>query len=365
MNNQKKYRCIECFSLFDDYQLKLDLLFCPSCGGHLEEGHFNESERSENTGTREEKQQGDNFDRQSKNHTHNKRLHTHYENLKVARNAPPEVIRAAYRVLSQKYHPDCNPGNAESSRIMVIINASYEVLSDPEKRREHDLWIAQRELTYEEPMRPTNQPRPSAAPQPAPSRKTSTTRGGNGGFIAHVLRNWFWYSIAAFIFWSLVNDKPKIPQPGPKPYQASPAPVKLVYAPPNSAPNGQPWPIKAAYVSGYQRLHTSGLSKVTVDNSQNDAAVFVKLVSLTGAKAYPVRTFYIPASGRFTLNSVTAGNYDVRYRNLSSGLLSRSEAFDLEETPAYDGTQFSNITMTLYKVRNGNMQTYALSEDEF
>lgn len=54
-------------------------------------------------------------------------IHTHYDNLKVARNAPPEVIRAAYKTLSQKFHPDRNHGNAEAARIMAIINASYEV----------------------------------------------------------------------------------------------------------------------------------------------------------------------------------------------------------------------------------------------
>jgi hypothetical protein len=62
---------------------------------------------------------------------------------------------------------------------------------------------------------------------------------------------------------------------------------------------------------------------------------------------------------------VTAGNYDIRYRDLNTGRLSRSEAFSLEETPAYNGRQFSNITITLYKVRNGNMETYSLAEDEF
>ena len=66
------------------------------------------------------------------------RVYTHYDNLKVARNAPPEVIRAAYKILSQKFHPDRNPGDREAARIMAIINASYEVLSDPERRREHD-----------------------------------------------------------------------------------------------------------------------------------------------------------------------------------------------------------------------------------
>lgn len=73
------------------------------------------------------------------------RIHTHYDNLKVARNAPPEVIRAAYKTLSQKYHPDRNPNNPDAVRIIKIINSAYEVLSDPRKRQEHDEWIAREE----------------------------------------------------------------------------------------------------------------------------------------------------------------------------------------------------------------------------
>jgi DnaJ-class molecular chaperone len=73
------------------------------------------------------------------------RIRTHYDNLGVSRNAPTEVIRAAYKALSQKYHPDKNPGNAEAARIMSIINASYEALIDPARRRQHDLWISKME----------------------------------------------------------------------------------------------------------------------------------------------------------------------------------------------------------------------------
>ena len=69
-------------------------------------------------------------------------LHTHYDNLKVARNAPPEVIRAAYKTLSQKFHPDRHPDNQSATRTFQIIHSAYEVLSDPVKRREHDQWIA-------------------------------------------------------------------------------------------------------------------------------------------------------------------------------------------------------------------------------
>ena len=72
-------------------------------------------------------------------------IHTHYDNLKVARNAPPEVIRAAYKTLSQKYHPDRNSENPDAIRVIQIINSAYAVLSDPAKRREHDEWIARME----------------------------------------------------------------------------------------------------------------------------------------------------------------------------------------------------------------------------
>lgn len=74
-----------------------------------------------------------------------KKFRTHYDNLKIARDAPPEVIRAAYRVLAQRHHPDRNPGSERAARAMTIINASYAVLSDPGARAAHDAWIAEQE----------------------------------------------------------------------------------------------------------------------------------------------------------------------------------------------------------------------------
>ena len=70
---------------------------------------------------------------------------THYDNLKVARNAPPEVIRAAYKSLSQKFHPDHHQDKADSTRAFQIISAAYKILSDPQQREQHDLWIARTE----------------------------------------------------------------------------------------------------------------------------------------------------------------------------------------------------------------------------
>ena len=55
-------------------------------------------------------------------------LSTHYDNLQVARNASPEVIKAAYRSLSQKHHPDRHPPERreDCDRVMRILNAAYE-----------------------------------------------------------------------------------------------------------------------------------------------------------------------------------------------------------------------------------------------
>jgi hypothetical protein len=77
------------------------------------------------------------------------KIHTHYDNLKVSRMAPQEVIRAAYKALSQKYHPDKNPGDEKAARIMAILNSAYGTLSDPQRRKEHDEWIAAEEWEVE------------------------------------------------------------------------------------------------------------------------------------------------------------------------------------------------------------------------
>lgn len=62
----------------------------------------------------------------------------HYECLKVTRDAPAEVIRAAYRSLSQKHHPDKNVGDQEAARVMARLNYAYSVLSDPAQRELYD-----------------------------------------------------------------------------------------------------------------------------------------------------------------------------------------------------------------------------------
>jgi len=74
------------------------------------------------------------------------KIATYYGRLKVASDAPPEVIRAAYKALVQKYHPDRHQGSIRHEIVLAALNKAQEVLLDPERRAAHDAWIRQEEI---------------------------------------------------------------------------------------------------------------------------------------------------------------------------------------------------------------------------
>ena len=61
-----------------------------------------------------------------------------YDVLQINVNAEPETIHRVYRLLAQRFHPD-NQETGDPDRFRLIREA-YTVLSDPEKRRQHDLF---------------------------------------------------------------------------------------------------------------------------------------------------------------------------------------------------------------------------------
>ncbi len=63
----------------------------------------------------------------------------YYKILGVSRNATQEEIKEAYRRLAKKYHPDLNKGDKEAEEKFKEINEAYQVLSDPEKRKQYDM----------------------------------------------------------------------------------------------------------------------------------------------------------------------------------------------------------------------------------
>lgn len=101
----------------------------------------------------------------------------YYRVLQVDPAANPLVIQAAYRVLAQIWHPDVSGDDDEMKRI----NAAWEVLGDPKRRRQYDIERAGRHTGAVEQPRASERraapasPRPTqSAPSAAPASATTT-----------------------------------------------------------------------------------------------------------------------------------------------------------------------------------------------
>ncbi|MGH7721880.1 MAG: DnaJ C-terminal domain-containing protein [Candidatus Dormibacteria bacterium] len=94
----------------------------------------------------------------------------YYAILGVSRTATQKEIKAAFRKLARKHHPDLNQGDPAAERRFKEINEANEVLSDPEKRRLYDE-VGPRWREYEAWDR---------AGRPGPSPFGSAPGGGGG-----------------------------------------------------------------------------------------------------------------------------------------------------------------------------------------
>lgn len=300
------------------------------------------------------------------------KIHTHYDNLKVARKAPQEVIRAAYKALSQKYHPDKNPGDEKAARIMAILNSAYGTLSDPLRRREHDDWIAAEEWeiawlesTHAEETREllnhdTHQQ--SEAPEPAPA--PTPGRGGwwlalalgllLGGGASALLMNQDKVLLASAVgavpapagpaapaappaplperldaapdTWAVAQ--PHVPEAGQLPPEVKTLGVAHLVVPARApdcdmelhslvAPNGEPWPAQSGYLDSFPVANQGSAMQITVDNSANGSPVLVKVVDMD--KRITVRHLFVLQNEAMTIDNLAAGRYEVKYQNIKVG----------------------------------------------
>lgn len=298
------------------------------------------------------------------------KIHTHYDNLKVARLAPQEVIRAAYKALSQKYHPDKNPGDEKAARIMAILNSAYGTLSDPVRRREHDEWIAAEEWEIEwlestraeEKQRGENaQPwEPTPVQEPPPYRAARDPKWWFGLSLCFALG-----CVAGILVMGLPSQSRVMPVALATALQAraeartdaaaarSEAPADSwavakghvpdsTQRPPDIkslasiqllvparapdcdtelhsliSPNGDPWPAQSGYVDGFPIGNQGTETQISIDNTRNGSPVLVKIYDLE--RRSNVRHVYVLAQDSIVIDKLAAGKYEVRYQNVDVG----------------------------------------------
>lgn len=61
-----------------------------------------------------------------------------YEVLGVSRTASQAQIKAAFKKMAMRYHPDHNPGNKQAEETFKLLNEAYQTLSDPVRRSRYD-----------------------------------------------------------------------------------------------------------------------------------------------------------------------------------------------------------------------------------
>lgn len=125
--------------------------------------------------------------------------------------------------------------------------------------------------------------------------------------------------------------------------------------------------VVSQYVPDTPQENTSGYSTLTIDNSKNSIPVYVRLWT-SGNGAHPVRAFTVAQSSSFTLENLTPGTYEIRYKymyeNDDATTGAKSEPFTLKETKTNQGIQYDKLKLTLYTVKNGNTKMKSISVND-
>ncbi len=78
-----------------------------------------------------------------------------------------------------------------------------------------------------------------------------------------------------------------------------------------------------------------------------------------------MREFYLPANQFFTCSGVPPGHYELRVKNIDQGGYLKSDKFLISEHRTVQGIQYTEMSVTLYTVPNGNFSSSPLDPQDF
>jgi len=118
------------------------------------------------------------------------------------------------------------------------------------------------------------------------------------------------------------------------------------------------------YLNGSPPPVAAGLSTFTVDNKSGGADAIARIY-LNGDKP-AIRQIYIKSGEKFTAKELTPGRYVLRYRFIGSeDTFEADKIFTLQEVSTDEGTRFTNVSVTLFTVANGNMKVKRVPNEKF
>lgn len=318
----------------------------------------------------------------------------HYEILNVSNTASLEEIRASYRALCKMFHPDLNPNMQDGILMIEELTNSYEVLKDAEAREDYDLkylvemrrhsarQVAPKQTQVQQ-LAPVIEKMPELPALPiveevvkiiaktearnevienhirnmAQSKQSSSSSKLKGAAIAAMLI--LGVGLMGFALPEGTLSRIKI-------FDVEKIISQSNYVRPLTAPNGVAFPETSSYISGYELGKNDGGSSLMVSNSKNDHDVYLKLISLEGAKASTVRHVFVKGKSDFKIEGLSTGKYEIQYLDLVAGLAGKSEIFSVEETKSEMGTtKTTSLSVTLQTAVNGVLRVQNISVDEF
>jgi hypothetical protein len=130
---------------------------------------------------------------------------------------------------------------------------------------------------------------------------------------------------------------------------------------PTQAPNGSVWPATSGYLPGYRIGRRSGTGRVTIDATEHRSDVLLRIYAVGPGGEVGVRTAFIASGSHFTLENLAAGTYQVRYRDLDSGALTRSQLFEVAD----GGAMPAETAIKLHQARGVGYRPIASSPEAF
>jgi curved DNA-binding protein CbpA len=312
------------------------------------------------------------------------KLHTHYDNLKISRTAPPEVIKAAYKSLVQKYHPDRNANDPRATEILKVINEAFEVLSDPVKRQKHDRWIDEQERLVKQNSSAQSSPTGTYGSNTAYAgyqyaSQTASQAGTNEPSVSLFtkiqiffyklkifVKNAFFIALLGYIFFAggkeILNGTLTNTDTTSADTSANQAQAKF------DEPSIPPQPLPNTGDTNNPSL--VGVAPLDVKTSVGDGHYWLKVVDYYTNQE--VVSYFI--QGGDTLNvMLPAGTYKIKYASgqnwygpdkLFGNDTAYAEAQDIF-TFSSNGYSYSGYTIELIPQTGGNLQTTELSKEQF